>query len=243
MKLFALILRTIIISIIFDQAPITTEARKLRKTTGQDHFKARSTDEFVPSSPGNSPGMGHKRGNANVERFQDDFKPTEGKKVHKTSGQDHFKTGVTDDFAPTSPGNSPGIGHKKGHANVKGVEDNFKPTEGRMLQKTNGQSHFKTGLTDDFAPTSPGHSPGMGHKKGSANIEGLKDNFEPTVERKSTKKDGQDHFKTGTTEDFAPTTPGNSPGMGHKKGDDFKPTTPGHSPGVGHAVENDEPKT
>ncbi|KAH0864682.1 hypothetical protein HID58_081893 [Brassica napus] len=182
MKLFALILRTIIISIIFDQAPITTEARKLRKTTGQDHFKAGSTDEFVPTSPGNSPGLGHKR-------------------------------------------------------------DNFKPTQGRMLQKTNGQSHFKTGLTDDFAPTSPGHSPGMGHKKGSANVEGLKDNFEPTEERKSPKMDGQDHFKTGTTEDFAPTTPGNSPGMGHKKGDDFKPTTPGHSPGVGHAIKNDEPKT
>ncbi|KAF8045179.1 hypothetical protein N665_5488s0001 [Sinapis alba] len=236
MKLFALIVRTIIISIIFDQAPITTEARKLRKTTGQDHFKAASTDEFVPTSPG----MEHKRGNANVEGFQDDFKPKEGRKVHKTSGQDHFKTGVTDDFAPTTPGNSPGIGHKKGHANVK---DNFKPTQGRMLQKTKGQYHFKTGLTDDFAPTSPGHSPGMGHKKGNANVKGLKDNFAPMEARELPKTDGQEyHYKTGTTEDFAPTSPGNSPGMGHKKGDDFKPTTPGHSPGVGHAVKTDEPK-
>lgn len=239
MKLFGLILRTIIISIIFDQAPITTEARKLRKTTGQDHFKAGSTDEFVPTSPGNSPGMGHKKGNADVEGLQDDFKPKEGRKVHKTIGQDHFKTGVTDDFAPTTPGNSPGIGHKKGHANVK---DNFKSTQGRMLQKTKGQYHFKTGLTDDFAPTSPGHSPGMGHKKMNANVEGLKDNFAPTEEREMPKTDGQYYFKTGTTDDFAPTTPGNSPGMGHKKGDDFKPTTPGHSPGVGHAVKNDEPK-
>ncbi|CAH8318833.1 unnamed protein product [Eruca vesicaria subsp. sativa] len=240
MKLFALIVRTIIISIIFDQAPITTEARKLMKTIDQDRFKAGSTDEFVPTSPGNSPGMGHKRGNANVEGFQDDLKPTEGRKVQATNGQDHFKTGVTDDFAPTSPGNSPGMGHKKGQANVK---DNFKLTERRMLQKTNDHYHFKTGLTDDFAPTSPGHSPGMGHKKGNANVEGLKDNLAPREERKSPTMDGQDHFKTGTTEDFAPTTPGNSPGMGHKKGDDFKPTTPGHSPGVGHAAKNDEPTT
>ncbi|KAJ0253676.1 Precursor of CEP9 [Hirschfeldia incana] len=243
MKLFALIVRTIIISIIFDQASITAEARKLRKTTGQDHFKDGSTYEFVPTSPGNSPGMVHKRGNANVEGFQDDVKSPEGRKVHKTSGQDLFKTGVTDDFAPTTPGNSPGIGHKKGHANVKEVKDTFKLTQGRMQQKTKSQYHFKTGLTDDFAPTSPGHSPGMGHKKGSANAEGLRDDFDLTEERKSPKMDGHDHFKTGTTEDFAPTTPGNSPGMGHKKGDDFKPTTPGHSPGVGHAVKNAEPKT
>ncbi|KAL2504841.1 hypothetical protein Adt_20462 [Abeliophyllum distichum] len=42
--------------------------------------------------------------------------------------------------------------------------------------------------------------------------------------------------------DFRPTAPGNSPGIGHiqqKKvsgnKDDFRPTGPGHSPGVGHS--------
>ncbi|KFK28366.1 hypothetical protein AALP_AA8G506000 [Arabis alpina] len=67
--------------------------------------------------------------------------------------------------------------------------------------------------------------------------------------------DGQDHdhhFTAGNTEDFGPTSPGNSPGIGHKMKenneiaegfkDDFKPTTPGHSPGVGHGVKNNEPK-
>lgn len=44
---------------------------------------------------------------------------------------------------------------------------------------------------------------------------------------------------------FQPTTPGNSPGVGHSfstmaagKTDGFQPTTPGHSPGVGHSIGN-----
>ncbi|KFK34309.1 hypothetical protein AALP_AA5G128700 [Arabis alpina] len=238
MNLFMTItVTTIVILMVFDQSPITTEARHLRKTGGQDHFKAGSTDDFAPTSPGNSPGVGHKKGNVNVEGLQDDFKPTEGLKFQKTNGQDHFKTGTTDDFAPTSPGNSPGMGHKKGVPNVEGIKDDFKHTEG------NGQSQFKkTGSTDDFAPTSPGNSPGVGHKKGHAYVKGLKNDFEHTEERRLQKTNGQDHFITGSTDDFALTSPGNSPGMGHKKGDDFKPTTPGHSPGVGHAIKNDEPK-
>ncbi|VVB05200.1 unnamed protein product [Arabis nemorensis] len=245
MNLFMTITVTsIVIFMALDQTPITIEARHLRKADGQDHFKAGSTNDFAPTSPGNSPGMGNKKGNVNVQGFQDDFKPTEGRRLQKTNGQEHFKTGTTDDFAPTSPGNSPGIGHKNGVANAEGFKDDFKHTEGRMPQKMNGQNHFKTtGSTDDFAPTSPGNSPGIGHKKGNANVKGLKNDFEPTEERRLQKTNEQDHFITaGSTDDFAPTSPGNSPGMGHKKGDDFKPTTPGHSPGIGHAIKNDEPK-
>lgn len=76
-----------------------------------------------------------------------------------------------------------------------------------------------------------------------------------TEARQLRKTDGQDHdhhFTAGYTDDFGPTSPGNSPGIGHKMKetnesvegfkDDFKPTTPGHSPGVGHAVKNNEPK-
>ncbi|XP_010412699.1 PREDICTED: uncharacterized protein LOC104699044 [Camelina sativa] len=227
MKLLTISVTILVISMVFAHTATTTEARKLRKTKDQDHFKAGSTEKFVPTSPENSLGVRHKKGNTNVEGFQDDFKPTEGRKLQKTNGEIHFKTGSTDDFAPTSPGHSPGVGHKKGNANVEKFKDDFKPTEG-----TNGQNHFKTGSTDDFAPTSPGNSPGIGHKRGNGNVKGSKDDLAPTEER---------HFKTGTTDDFAPTSPGNSPGMGHKKGDDFKPTTPGHSPGIGHAVKNDEP--
>ncbi|EOA25607.1 hypothetical protein CARUB_v10018955mg [Capsella rubella] len=226
---------------VFSQTATTTEARKLRKTKDQDRIKAGSTGDFVPTSLGNSLGVGHKKGNANVEGFQDDFKPTEGRKLQKTTGEDHFKTGTIDDFAPTFPGHSPGVGHKKANANAERVKDDFKHTEGKNTQQTDGQNHFKTGTTDDFAPTSPGNSPGIGHKRGNVNVKESKDDFSPTEERRLQKANGQDHFITGTTDDFAPTSPGNSPGMGHKKGDEFKPTTPGHSPGIGHAVKNDEP--
>ncbi|KAL1214361.1 Precursor of CEP9 [Cardamine amara subsp. amara] len=239
MKLFTIIVTTIVISMVFEQTPINTEARRLRKKDGQDHFKASSSNELK----GNSLGIGHKKSNVNVEGLQDDFKPTEGRRLQKTrNGQDHFKTGTTDDFAPTTPGNSPGVGHRKKNENVQRLKDDFKPTEERRLQKTNGQDHYKTGSTDDFAPTAPGNSPGVGHKKMNVNVKEVKDDLEPTEERPLQKTNDQDHFKTGSTDDFAPTSPGNSPGMGHKKGDDFKPTTPGHSPGVGHAVKNDEPK-
>lgn len=69
--------------------------------------------------------------------------------------------------------------------------------------------------------------------------------------RKTDNQDPDHHFTVGYTDDFGPTSPGNSPGIGHKMKedkenaegfqDDFKPTTPGHSPIVGHAVTNNEP--
>ncbi|CAA7056914.1 unnamed protein product [Microthlaspi erraticum] len=82
------------------------------------------------------------------------------------------------------------------------VFDKVQLTEARQLRKADGQEHdhdhFTAGYTDDFGPTSPGNSPGIGHKmKESENVDGFKD--------------------------------------------EFKPTTPGHSPGVGHAVKNNEP--
>lgn len=52
--------------------------------------------------------------------------------------------------------------------------------------------------------------------------------------------------EVGGVDSFQPTTPGNSPGVGHSfttmaapgKTDGFQPTTPGHSPGVGHSIGN-----
>ncbi|CAH8361972.1 unnamed protein product, partial [Eruca vesicaria subsp. sativa] len=55
-----------------------------------------STNDFAPTDPGNSPGIGH------PPRLSDDFKVV---KVLKKNDES------TNDFAPTDPGNSPGIGH------------------------------------------------------------------------------------------------------------------------------------
>ncbi|XP_031275563.1 precursor of CEP9-like [Pistacia vera] len=61
-----------------------------------------------------------------------------------------------DDFRPTTPGNSPGVGHK----HTKEEEDVESKVEGD--HSLNG-GHSTTGSKDDFRPTTPGHSPGVGH--------------------------------------------------------------------------------
>ncbi|KAJ4840819.1 hypothetical protein Tsubulata_031617 [Turnera subulata] len=91
---------------------------------------------------------------------------------------------------------------------------------------TNAQS-------EDFRPTTPGHSPGAGHSA------------HPQSAIPSPIINTQDH-----RDDFEPTNPGHSPGVGHStqpefspsgpvrvqgETDDFQPTTPGHSPGAGHS--------
>ncbi|KAA0045832.1 uncharacterized protein E5676_scaffold123G00110 [Cucumis melo var. makuwa] len=61
--------------------------------------------------------------------------------------------GSKDDFRPTTPGNSPGVGH---HSVQR---------SGTMaaIASNNQLVHNTEGLKDDFRPTAPGHSPGIGH--------------------------------------------------------------------------------
>lgn len=60
----------------------------------------------------------------------------------------------SNDFRPTTPGSSPGIGHS-----FTGQKDD-------MPRKV-----FSTGNPDDFRPTGPGHSPGIGHSMSTVNTE------------------------------------------------------------------------
>lgn len=80
MKISIYIVFTILfISMVCYKIPYT-EARQLRETDSADrdhHFTAGSTDDFGPTYPGNSPGIGHKlkENNEIVDAFKDDFKP------------------------------------------------------------------------------------------------------------------------------------------------------------------------
>ncbi|KAK7251065.1 hypothetical protein RIF29_33940 [Crotalaria pallida] len=66
-----------------------------------------------------------------------------------TSGAD------TNAFRPTTPGSSPGVGHKKfGGEDLKAMV---------VVQSPNVKVHVTEGSKNDFAPTTPGHSPGVGH--------------------------------------------------------------------------------
>ncbi|MBA0760890.1 hypothetical protein Gotri_023603, partial [Gossypium trilobum] len=105
------------------------------------------------------------------------------------------------------------------------------------------------GYKEDFRPTTPGSSPGVGHS--------FAEDVEDIAERKPTSISVQGNGNrsiAGYKEDFRPTTPGNSPGGGHSFAEDdedieSKPPSnstkgngehsiAGHSPGVGHAYPN-----
>ncbi|GAB4848954.1 hypothetical protein Ancab_003768 [Ancistrocladus abbreviatus] len=97
-----------------------------------------------------------------------------------------------DDFRPTAPGNSPGVGHRleAGKADTKAF------VESPDLK-----------WIDDFRHTTPSDSPGVGHP-----------------------------FVSGTN-NIAPNHPREDHGVGHplaRYRDDSRPTMPGRSPGVGH---------
>ncbi|KAJ8625107.1 hypothetical protein MRB53_033637 [Persea americana] len=114
---------------------------------------------------------------------------------------------------------------------MHGMKDSLnETTKGDGQELSGGVQHYHTSTVidvDNFQPTSPGHSPGIGHSK-------------------------VDHYNTSTVMDvdnFRPSGPGHNPGIGHSQVehsnastvidvDDFRPTEPGHSPGIGHSLRN-----
>lgn len=60
-----------------------------------------------------------------------------------------------DDFPPTTPGNSPGIGHSYAEHNVE--------IQPKGAGNGPGVHHSTAGNINDLPPTGPGHSPGIGH--------------------------------------------------------------------------------
>lgn len=61
------------------------------------------------------------------------------------------------DFRPTAPGNSPGVGHSF-------AEHKFNP-QSEEIGSAPAVPQSTTANSDDFRPTAPGHSPGGGHSK------------------------------------------------------------------------------
>ena len=113
MKLFTITMMTIMaISIVFVQVPSTTEARPLEITENKNHFKVTSLNNFVSTIPVGHNVDGHKEG---IELFQE--------KILKNIYA----------YAPTDPGNSPGIGHHKMDVHAPEMSNDFKVV--RKLKK------------------------------------------------------------------------------------------------------------
>ncbi|XP_061362242.1 precursor of CEP9-like [Gastrolobium bilobum] len=63
----------------------------------------------------------------------------------------------TNAFQPTTPGVSPGVGHR----NFKGEGNNMKVMV--AVESPDVKVSVTEGSKNDFQPTDPGHSPGVGH--------------------------------------------------------------------------------
>ncbi|KAL5754880.1 hypothetical protein ACOSP7_023100 [Xanthoceras sorbifolium] len=217
----------ILVALIACNAILSTEGRQMK---------------FMNKKEANS-AMGKKSEHQGSSSSIHSIQTIEGKKQifpPPTMSLGDSKASYKDDFRPTTPGISPGVGHSFAH------QPN---AESKLVSDKAG--HFVTGAKDDFRPTAPGISPGVGHSFAQH-----QSNAESQLVY-----DKARHFVTGAKDDFRPTAPGHSPGVGHsfaqhqtnaesklvsdKAGysvteakDNFRPTTPGHSPGVGHAFGN-----
>ena len=176
-------------------------------------------DDFRPTTPGVSPGVGHP------------------KTIGTNSNNEHSLTDFKDDFQPTTPGHSPGAGHA-----LANDDDNEE-----VSPKAPGPSIERSGTA--FKPTTPGHSPGIGHLFSENDSEDIDPKAPDTS---SSSGDSVTASKPKTT--------GNSRGISHTLSadkneitaskassiehsvtgvtDDFRPTVPGHSPGIGHVLQN-----
>ncbi|KAM7510371.1 hypothetical protein LguiB_009246 [Lonicera macranthoides] len=133
----------------------------------------------------------------------------------QTLGSGNIEAGNVDDFRPTTPGNSPGVGHSFEEHNVDVEPEALGngSTVGSSLAGNTDDSRPtvpEQGNVDDFRPTTPGYSPGAGHSFEEHNVD-----VEPEA------------LGNGSTVESS--IAGNT--------DDFRPTVPGHSPGVGHSLQ------
>ncbi|KAK8652984.1 hypothetical protein V6N13_127005 [Hibiscus sabdariffa] len=117
------------------------------KTSGFGDSVEGYREDFRPTTPGNSPGVGHS--------FVEDVEQKPG----SVNGK-HSIAGAKDDFRPTTPGNSPGAGHS-----FQEDDEDIERKPGSISKQGNGK-HSIAGAKADFRPTSHG-----AHANGSQNSE------------------------------------------------------------------------
>ncbi|KAJ0040785.1 hypothetical protein Pint_28084 [Pistacia integerrima] len=115
-----------------------TGKREIFPPIGFGESAASDKNDFRPTTPGNSPGAGHKH--AKDEKDE--------KEIFLPVGFGESAASDKEDFRPTTPGNSPGVGHK--HA--KDEED----VESKVVVNHSLNSGIKNGVRPTPAP---GHTP------------------------------------------------------------------------------------
>ncbi|KAK7331094.1 hypothetical protein VNO77_25308 [Canavalia gladiata] len=87
--------------------------------------------------------------------------PSSQKNVNLASLGDSDE-GYTNAFRPTTPGGSPGVGHR-----IITAQNNNNMKATVTVQSPDVDMSLTEGTKDDFKPTDPGHSPGVGHSHNS----------------------------------------------------------------------------
>ncbi|GLU19993.1 hypothetical protein SLE2022_362120 [Rubroshorea leprosula] len=121
-------------------------------------------EDFRPTNPGDSPGVGHpleqdKKDGHEIVGIKHPVigLPADGPGVGHYLADKEQQSPSIDDFRPTTPGSSPGTGH---YSHVQDKEENEQKSVSHSFSDTDTD-------TDDFKHTNPGHSPGVGHSDGN----------------------------------------------------------------------------
>uniref|UniRef100_A0A6N2M3I6 Uncharacterized protein n=1 Tax=Salix viminalis TaxID=40686 RepID=A0A6N2M3I6_SALVM len=209
-------------------APAVRHPETPGANSNNGHSVSAFKDDFEPTTPGHSPGVGH----IHADEDQEDNEDVDPKAP--SSGSSTGRAGAA--FKPTKPGHSPGVGHMSSVDQSDKIDPN--------------PSNYEHSIT------TPGHSPGFGHILAGQDQDDSEDDAKEPGSESSIGRDGAA---------FKPTTPGHSPGVSHIHADEdqddnedvdpkapgsgsstgrggaaFKPTKPGHSPGVGHMLSVDQ---
>ncbi|KAJ6997340.1 hypothetical protein NC653_013800 [Populus alba x Populus x berolinensis] len=165
----------------FGVSPGVGHPKTIGTNSNNEHSLTDFKDDFQPTTPGHSPGVGHALDNDDDDN--EEVSPT-------APGSSVERSGTA--FKPTKPGHSPGIGHifsendgedidpkapetsssSETTGNSRGISHTLSADKSEITaSKASSIEHSVTGVTDDFRPTVPGHSPGIGHVLQNTNEE------------------------------------------------------------------------
>ncbi|XVE87151.1 hypothetical protein DITRI_Ditri18aG0093400 [Diplodiscus trichospermus] len=150
---------------------------------------------------------------------------------NKSSDFGDVVAGYKDDFLPTRSGNSPGVGHSF-------AEDDEVIEQKPGSISSSNEKHSIAG-EKDLRATNPGHSPGVGHAfciVGRILAKETGAILDPKINGVNINKAAVTNMQSPPSPRAVVVVATQAPPP--KNADDFRPTAPGHSPGVGHSLQN-----
>ncbi|KAK4260071.1 hypothetical protein QN277_003239 [Acacia crassicarpa] len=92
--------------------------------------------------------------------------PTSSAEMAVNASSNKNTNGDVSAYRPTTPGNSPGVGHRKSGEEAK----DMKAKVAVVQSPPEVEYSLDEGSKTDFRPTDPGHSPGIGHSENNGKV-------------------------------------------------------------------------